>query len=142
MAARPLRLFVYGTLQPQAGTAMGDWIAARLIGNEPASVPGRLFAMDSNGRWFPALIPARGAGRVRGTLCELRLSPGELARLGRYEGREYRRVAGAVRTESGRRVTAQFYVWRIPLPSGAPLIGGGDFLDWLRSGRRKSFSGT
>jgi gamma-glutamylcyclotransferase (GGCT)/AIG2-like uncharacterized protein YtfP len=138
---RALRLFVYGTLQPQVGTAMGAWLAARQVGSEPASAPGRLYGIGSGGCWFPALLPARGGGEVRGTLCELRLKPGELARLDRYEGREYRRVAASVRTEAGSRVMAQLYLWRAPLPSGAPLIGG-DFLDWLRSTRRKPFSGT
>ncbi|EJL21794.1 gamma-glutamylcyclotransferase family protein [Novosphingobium sp. AP12] len=142
MTARTLRLFVYGTLQPQAGTAMGDWISARLVGIEPASAPGRLFAIGSEGGWFPALLPARGACRLRGTLCELRLKPGELGRLDRYEGREYRRVTAPVRTASGRRGAAQLYLWRAPLPSGAPMIGGGNFLDWLRTGRRRPFSGT
>ena len=36
MTVRVRRLFVYGTLDPAAGTRMGDWIAARLMGAEPA----------------------------------------------------------------------------------------------------------
>lgn len=120
---------------------MGEWIVARQVRSEPARASGRLYGIAGDGRWFPALLPARGGGKVRGTLCELRLKPGELARLDRYEGREYRRVAAPVRTEAGSRVMAQLYLWRAPLPSGAPLIGG-DFLDWLRSTRHKPFSGT
>ena len=138
MAPRRLTFFVYGTLQPRAGTRMGDWIAARQVRGEEASAPGRLHGVRGGNGWFPALVP--GCGRVRGALCALRLTPGELARLDRYEGREYRRLSLPVRTASGRRVSAQVYVWRIALPRPAPVISRGDFLEWLRVSRRKAFS--
>lgn len=74
-----------------------------------------------------------------GTLCEVRLRPGELAVLDRYEGGEYRRVTARVRTASDETMVVRLYLWRVALPPGAPAIAGGDFLRWLRSGRRRSF---
>ncbi|MCJ2180781.1 gamma-glutamylcyclotransferase family protein [Novosphingobium album (ex Hu et al. 2023)] len=135
-----LRLFVYGTLQPQAGTRMARWIEARLVKAEAASVPGRLFAVQGGNGWFPALVPAKSGARVQGTLCELRLAPGDLARLDRYEGQEYRRTCLPVRTGRAGLVPAQVYLWRIALPPEAPAIGCGDFAGWLLQTRRRAFS--
>lgn len=135
--ARRLRLFVYGTLEPGGGTAMGEWIAERLVTAEAAVAPGRLHAVRAGRAWYPALVP--GTPLVRGTLCELRLGPGDLARLDRYEGHEYRRIAARVRTETRRRITAQLYFWRIALPSDAPAITGGDFPGWLRRNRLRAY---
>ncbi|WP_454796362.1 gamma-glutamylcyclotransferase family protein [Novosphingobium lindaniclasticum] len=132
-----LRLFVYGTLQPHAGTRMGRWVAERMVRGEPASVPGHIHAVCGGNGWFPALVPAKSAARVRGTLCELALRPGDLATLDRYEGREYRRASLPVRTQEGRRTRAGLYLWRIELPGGSRPILGGDYLAWLeRTGRR------
>ncbi len=117
---------------------MGDWLAARLLHAEPATMPGRLYAIGDPGGWFPALVPGRQV--VHGTVCTLRLGRGDLALLDRYEGAEYRRRALPVRTASGRCVKAQAYLWRAPLPPVAPAIAGGDFLAWLRAGRRRAFS--
>lgn len=134
------RLFVYGTLQPQGGTRMGQWIAARLIRSEAASAPGRLFAVRGGNGWFPALLPPRGGKRVVGTLCWLSLGPGDLALLDRYEGSEYRRVAVPVRTMGGQREVAQLYLWKTALPHDEEAIADGDFLAWLRRTRRSAFS--
>lgn len=142
MKPRRLRLFLYGTLQPQVGTDMGAWIAARLVASGPASAPGRLYGIRSDKGWFPALVPARGAQNVRGTLCTLRLEAGDLALLDRYEGAEYRRRTVPVRTAAGRRILAQTYEWRVGLPADASPIVGGDFLGWLHTGRRRAFGGT
>lgn len=119
---------------------MGGRVAARLVQSEPASAPGRLHAIRAGASWFPALVPGKGPARVHGTLCEMRLTAGELARLDRYEGREYRRVGLVVRTASGRGLSAQAYLWRIALPAKASLIERGNFLDWLRETRGKAFS--
>lgn len=135
-----LRLFVYGTLQPAARTRMGRWIARRLISAEAASAPGRIFAVESGDGWFPAFIAPKSARRVRGMLCEVRLKPGDLALLDRYEGGEYRRIAVPVRTGRGRRAIAQVYCWRIPLPRQARPIPSGDFLAWLREKRLSAFA--
>lgn len=122
------RLFLYGTLRPEADTPMARWIAQRLVRAEAGSVPGRLHAVPDAAGWYPALVP--GLGRVRGTLVELRLRAGERALLDRYEGREYRRVTLPVRL-ARTRSCAQAYVWRGRLPKGAVPIGP-DFLEWLR----------
>lgn len=142
-----VRLFLYGTLQPHAGTRMARWIARRQVRSEAASVPGRLFAIHAGNGWFPALVPAGSGARasesVQGTLCELALRPGELALLDRYEGGEYRRVSLPLRvaerrTGKGARA-AQLYLWRIALPVGAQRISSCDFLSWLAQKRRKAF---
>ena len=137
---RVCRLFVYGTLQAQAGPRMGQWIAARLTRSEPASAPGRLFAVRGGNGWFPALLPPRGGKHVVGTLCWLSLGPGELALLDRYEGCEYRRVAAPVRTMEWQREVAQLYLWHTTLPHDVEAIADGDFLAWLRRTRRSAFS--
>ena len=137
---RKLRLFVYGTLQPHAGTRMGRWVAERMISAEPASVPGSIRAVRGGNGWFPALVPAGTGARVSGTLCELALRPGDLARLDRYEGREYRRTAMPVRTAGGRRHRAAIYLWRIALPKDAPPILSGDYLAWLKRTGRQAFT--
>ncbi|EIZ79700.1 hypothetical protein WSK_1677 [Novosphingobium sp. Rr 2-17] len=137
---RTLKLFVYGTLQPHAGTRMAGWVASRQVWAEPASAPGRLQGVRGATGWFPALVPGKGAARVQGTLCVLRLTAGELALLDRYEGREYRRFALSVRTATGRRAVAQTYRWRVPLSTKSPTIARGDFLGWLRASRRRVFS--
>lgn len=138
---RTRRLFVYGTLQPHAGTRMASWIAARLVSARAASVPGRMHAIRGGDGWFPALVPAKGPSRVHGMLCSLHLEPGALARLDRYEGPEYRRVAlPAYDPEAGRIELAEVYLWRIALPSGSPRIASGDFLAWLQQTRRQAFS--
>lgn len=116
---------------------MGQWVAERVASEAPASVPGRLHAVN-DGRWYPALVPGRD--RVRGTVCRLRLRPGELALLDRYEGREYRRVALPARTDAGRTV-AEAYLWQGPLPRGSVCIPG-DFLVWLKQSGGRIFSGT
>ncbi|HKR92769.1 gamma-glutamylcyclotransferase family protein [Novosphingobium sp.] len=136
---RRLRLFVYGTLQPQAGTPMARWIAARTLRAQPASAAGRLFALRAKEGWYPALIPAHRGLAVSGMLCELVLAPGELARLDLYEGQEYRRISQPVRTCDGRGMNAQLYSWRVALPPSRILIADGHFLDWMRAARGEPY---
>jgi len=138
MATR--RFFFYGTLQPGCGTRMASWVASRTARSVEASVPGRLHAVAGGNGWYPALLRARSGRRASGTLCELRLGPGDLARLDRYEGREYRRALLPVRTTSGKLRHAQAYVWRGALPSGASEIRAGNFVRWLAQTRRTAFS--
>ncbi|PNU03700.1 gamma-glutamylcyclotransferase family protein [Novosphingobium guangzhouense] len=131
-----MKFFFYGTLRPDAATAMAHWIAERVTRAERGSVPGRLYALPDRHGWYPALM--RGAGRVWGTVCHLRLRHGDLARLDSYEGPEYRRVTLPVRTDGGARTPAQVYVWRGAC-RGGHLIGA-DFLEWLRASRHKAYS--
>lgn len=133
-------IFAYGTLQPEGGTRMGRWIERRLVSVEPASVPGRIFAIRGGDGWFPVLVEAKAPQRVRGLLCAVDLGAGERALLDRYEGGEYRRVALRVLTDRGARQVAQIYRWRIPLPAAARAIPSGDFFAWLRDERLSAFS--
>ncbi|MEO6092769.1 MAG: gamma-glutamylcyclotransferase family protein [Novosphingobium sp.] len=135
-----MRLFLYGTLIGASDTAMARWLAPRLREAVGGSVPGRLVAIPSPGGWFPALIRESGGERVWGMICRADFAPGELARLDRYEGAEYRRAAAIARTEDGLLLTVQLYRWRAPLPGGAEPIRGGDFLAWLAKTGRKPFS--
>lgn len=124
-----MRLFVYGTLIGATQTPAARWLNARVRSVQPASVPGRLIAIPTPDGWFPALLP-QSRSRVRGTCCTVALSRRDLARLDRYEGREYRRVTARALSE-GALVTVMLYRWRGRVPRGARAIPGGDFLDWL-----------
>lgn len=134
------RFFLYGTLQPAARTRMGRWIEQRLVSSEAGSAPGRIVAVRGGNGWFPALVPAKSMRRVRGTVCELDLRPGELALLDRYEGAEYRRMAVPIRSDGGAIMAAQLYLWRVLPPDDARAIPSGDFLAWLRDNRLDAFS--
>lgn len=137
---RARRFFFYGTLQGEAGTPMARWLGPRFGSCERASVQGRMIAIHADNGWFPALLPGRSGQRISGTLCEIRLGARDLARLDRYEGGEYRRLARAVLTQSGDIVRAETYVWCAPLPVNACPVASGDFLAWLAATRRRPFS--
>lgn len=137
---RARRFFFYGTLQSASGTPVARWLSPKFGTCIRASVQGRMMAIHSGNGWFPGLLPGRPGQRIWGTLCEIRLGARDLARLDRYEGREYRRLASAVLTEAGDRVRAETYVWCAPLPVSACPVASGDFLAWLAATRRRSFS--
>jgi len=123
-----MRLFLYGTLMGHADTPMARWLGQRVRTGVTAVAAGRMLAVPSPTGWFPAMVP--GTGRVTGILADTDLGPGDLARLDRYEGREYRRMA--IRVRAGREMaTAQAWIWRAGLPKGARSVASGDFLDWL-----------
>jgi gamma-glutamylcyclotransferase (GGCT)/AIG2-like uncharacterized protein YtfP len=131
-----LRLFLYGTLQPAADTAMARWLRPRIREAQPASVPGRLFAIPARQGWYPALLPGRE--RCRGALVCVDLTRGDLARVARYEGGEYRRLALRVRT-SGGLMQCSGFVWRGAALRDAVPIPGGDFLLWLEATRHVAY---
>ncbi len=97
-------LFVYGTLRDET-------LRARLLGRRVRALPARLrgFAVRAvRDADYPALVPDR-SGVVTGLLLT-GLDAGDLARLDRYEGGEYRRVP--VRAEvAGRLRPAWVYLW-------------------------------
>lgn len=128
---------MYGTLQPLAGSAMSAWLAARSTDVEPAVIRGRLNAIPDREGWFPALTPGQGA--VKGMVCHLRLRPGDLALLDRYEGRTYRRRSVRARTVTGRCLPVQTYGWCARQSTGVRPIRNGDFLHWRRAHRAKAF---
>ena len=132
-----LRLFVYGTLQGEALTGMARWLDNRVIARARARVCGRLVVLANRHGWYPALLSDNG--RVCGEVCTLRLSRGELALLDAYEGREYRRAVVRARTANDV-VTAQAYLWRMPVRRGMQIVPGGDFLAWAAASRRPILS--
>lgn len=131
-------LFVYGTLQPKVDTRMSRWLGRFATDTHPARVPGTLFAVAAGEYWYPALVP--GGGRIEGTLLRLTLSPRDLARLDRFEGREYRRGAVRALCRDGSRRTAWGYVWRGAPPAGALAIRDGDFAGWLEAKGTRPFT--
>jgi gamma-glutamylcyclotransferase (GGCT)/AIG2-like uncharacterized protein YtfP len=135
-----LRLFLYGTLQPAADTPMARWLGLRIREDYAATLPGRLVAIASRNGWFPALVRGSPGERCRGTLVCVALGPGDLARLDRYEGREYRRVVVRPQVSGGQRSAASVYLWRRAAPLGAEAICGGDFLAWLERTGRPAFA--
>jgi gamma-glutamylcyclotransferase (GGCT)/AIG2-like uncharacterized protein YtfP len=137
-----LRFFLYGTLQPAANTPMARWLAPRICEAHAAIVPGRLLAIAAGDGWFPALVRGSPDERCLGTLVRVVLEPGDLARLDRYEGREYRRSVMRPRVTGGAAAAASVYLWRGAAPRGSLAIRGGDFLAWLdRTGRRAFTTG-
>jgi len=137
---RTRTFFFYGTLQPGCGTGMAEWLESRLGPCTKASAPGALHAVSERNGWYPALIRGRAGQRVAGTLCEVRLGIGDLARLDRYEGHEYRRTVLPVITEQGGQMRALAYCWVGPLPKASVPIASGDFLGWLSATQRTAFT--
>ncbi|MEW9854808.1 gamma-glutamylcyclotransferase [Novosphingobium rhizovicinum] len=69
---------------------MSRWLERHLSSWQSASVPGRLFAVRAPQGWYPALLPDTGSAPCKGVVCHAELGFGDLARLDRYEGAEYR----------------------------------------------------
>ena len=136
---RPTHLFFYGVLQE----GLGDWPFLTGLGlGSPATVTGALYAIPSDGGWYPALIPtqARFATSVHGTLHEV--GEVDLAAIDAFEGAEYARQAMSVDGWDGFGETvADTYVWTGDLPEGAEAIAGGNFVEWLRETGRSAFAG-
>ncbi len=98
-------LFVYGTLCDRQ-------LRHRLLGREVKAVPARLpgFVKVSVPAFpYPAL--ARAPCQTTEGQLLLGLTPEDLKRLDRYEGREYRRALCSVWAQ-GKRVRAWVYLWR------------------------------
>lgn len=129
----PLRLFVYGSLRAdaQAWTVRAAAPHAALVAAADfeglASVAGRLHAVA----WYPALVPARDGGRVRGEVWRIR-DPAVFDLLDAFEGEEYAREPQSAVLDDGCEVTAFLYRY-LPALEGVPLIASGDYLDWVRS---------
>lgn len=58
-------LFVYGTLRPNSGHPMSQWLAARSLWVGEGHIEGLLYRVS----YYPALV--QGAGRVRGDVIQL-----------------------------------------------------------------------
>lgn len=123
-------LFVYGTLRPGSGHAMGDWLRAQAEWRGQAWLePARLYRVD----WYPALVPGFAGDRVRGDLYRLCSPARAWPVLDDFEGvrgredDEYARGVARVGCAEGGRVDAWVYWYRRPV-QGLGLVEGGDWL--------------
>jgi gamma-glutamylcyclotransferase (GGCT)/AIG2-like uncharacterized protein YtfP len=121
-------LFVYGSLRPGAGHAMGRWLAEQGKHAGAAWMPqAALYRVD----WYPGMTG--GTGRVRGDLFMLRDPVAAWPALDAFEGirrqadDEYERRLCSVEREDGERVTVWAYWYRLPV-QGLTEVGSGDWL--------------
>ena len=121
MSSHPF-LFVYGTLKSDFRNRYARRLRreAKLLG--PAHMPGRLYRI----RWYPGMRPARGSNElVFGELYRLRYPARTLAVLDAYEGEhDYRRELRSAIRDSGHRVRAWVYMYRIRQPEQRRIASG------------------
>ncbi len=141
----------------------GDWTLATLIrelakgraaeliagldAGRPASVRGRLYALESaaDGGWYPILLPDSDRGIVRGILHDARsvdwpaMDDFEDAHDG--PDAEYVRREIAVTLADGASATAFVYCYARSIPADAEPIPGGDFAAWLSQTGRVAIGG-
>lgn len=121
-------LFVYGSLRRGSGHAMSSWLSERAVWEGEASVEGALYRVS----WYPALVPASGAGQVRGDLY--RLPSSLLPELDAYEDigpqadDEYRREQGLVQAAGGSHMA--WIYWYVQTVEGMEPVPGGDWLQY------------
>lgn len=126
-----VRLFVYGTLRSDAQHATSasmfafNILKSGAVSEGPAWVDGGLFALN----WYPAFVDTV-PGRVRGEVWRI-VKPEVVSHLNGYEGGDYARELVRCALETGRKVTAWTYKYRLPL-RGVPRIDSGDYLEWVR----------
>jgi gamma-glutamylcyclotransferase (GGCT)/AIG2-like uncharacterized protein YtfP len=125
--------FFYGTLR--TGQIMRSMIANHVVGWEPATAPGRIYAFPMG---YPGLVQ-EGAGpdeRVVGELVRLRDLPAAFALLDAYEGPDFsRQLTPTWRTDAAsaaeREVVAWVYVLADPgAITGGEHIPGGDWIKY------------
>lgn len=121
------RLFVYGSLR--TGQAARSLIADHVIGSQPATIRGRIYALAEG---YPGYLPGQ-VGTVVGEVMVLGGLAAAFALLDAYEGDDFvRGLEEATLTADGSRVWAWCYVLASPdLTEGAPLIEGGDWSRYL-----------
>jgi gamma-glutamylcyclotransferase (GGCT)/AIG2-like uncharacterized protein YtfP len=124
------RLFVYGSLR--SGQAARSLIADHVIGSQPATVEGRIYALADS---YPGYLPG-AIGAVVGEVMVLGDLAAALALLDAYEGEEFvRALHEATLAGDGSRVWAWCYVLASPdLAEGAELIESGDWARYLGGG--------
>ena len=131
-----MRLFVYGTLRPGLGHALGQQLGqvGRRLGL--GRVFGRLYDYGA----FPVAVPdASRCFRVTGEVFEVEANPLFWSLLDEYEDfkpndlrhSHFRRAKAEVEMESLRRLHAQIYWYRLSI-DGLAEISGGDYCDYLR----------
>lgn len=131
-----MRLFVYGTLRPGLGHALGRRLeqAGQRLGL------GRVFGRLYDYGMFPVAVPdASQRFRVIGEVFEVDANPLFWSLLDEYEDfkpndlrhSHFRRAEAEVEMESLERLRAQIYWYRLSV-DGLAKIPGGDYCDYLR----------
>ena len=128
-------LFFYGVLIGEVAPPRVRQLLAGIGPGQPATVPGRLYAIPDPRGAYPVMLP--GAGIVHGRLHEA--GSVDLAGLDAFEGvdphdplaGEYRRVAVMARLADGREVAAQAYLWNREVTAALVPLPAGDFARWL-----------
>ena len=141
------RLFVYGVLIRELAKGRAGELIAGLDAGRPASVRGRLYALESaaDGGWYPILLPDSDRGIVRGILHDARsvdwpaMDDFEDAHDG--PDAEYVRREIAVTLADGASATAFVYCYARSIPADAEPIPGGDFAAWLSQTGRVAIGG-
>ncbi|MEM6585823.1 MAG: gamma-glutamylcyclotransferase family protein [Pseudomonadota bacterium] len=123
-----MHLFFYGVLREDvARWDFLDGLGRGLL----ATIQGRLYAIPSGSKWYPALLPmtTSDAVEVRGAVHEANAV--DLAAVDAFEGPDYERRALTVQGPGGE-TRAELYVWISDLPPSAVPIAHGDFARWLK----------
>lgn len=136
-----MHFFFYGTLTAQSDNEVARSLHALLAPGIPATVRGRLYAIEDELGWYPGLVPDPDGGRVHGFLHKAtgRFAPRDLAALDRYENFDPLRpelsdfLREEIRVEAGaERFSAHAYVLRLPPVNDAINVANGDFSEFVR----------
>ena len=131
-------LFVYGSLRAGVAGPARRLLRGRAYYLDAGMCQGRLYDLGA----YPALTPsAHPDDRVVGEIYALRTARPALARLDRYEGRDYRRELGAVDSRRFGRLHAWLYYYAGAV-AAAPRIASGDYLAHLRRGTAGACAGS
>lgn len=142
--------FFYGTLMQGLRPAIPNIDFNNFVGIGPATIAGRLYAIETPDGCYPALVlDTDNDARVHGYCFRNdRLTPDDVAALDRYElydpnnlaESEYRRIEASVHLDSGSNLVASLYAYNVALPDDARLIANGNFADFLRRTGQKPYS--
>lgn len=146
-----MRFFFYGTLADDSFNATAQWLHGLLGAGIPATVRGRLYAIEDALGWYPGLFPDPRGDLVHGFVHQTtsRFGPADLAALDCYEHfdpqapseSEFLRRTLEVRCASGA-VRAEAYVLRfVPTTSVVP-IGDGRFSRFLKQNGYRAFAAS
>lgn len=130
-----MRFFFYGTLLAEQANPVARALHRVLGPGIAATAPLGMIAIPDARGWYPALVPnlpGLSHGFVHDSLPPF--SASDLARIDRYEGRQYRRQEITAVTAGGP-VRALAYLWQAAIPDGALAIRSGRFADFLSEGR-------
>ena len=122
-------LFVYGTLMPGSRHPMARRLEAQSAYLGPGWTSAKLYSLG----WYPAAIPSSAPGsRVYGEVMRLHNPQATLSWLDAYEGcapgqlepHAYQRVIVPVMLNSGDKIDAWVYFYKLPIHSARHLPSG------------------